>query len=99
MAGIPVIMIGRLPDEPITIGSQMFAEHAFKVSSRDPLPQMPDDCVDEQKISELIPIMPPWVGGPVADDFKSFARGMITPDSRVELCPLTFGGAWFADRR
>src|SRR3954452_7444094 len=56
LAGIPVVMIRDLINETVTVRRDVLAIHALVVSPRDAVPKVPDDCVNEKKLAELIPI-------------------------------------------
>src|SRR5262249_52446250 len=70
LAGVPMIMIGGLVDEPVAERGEMLAIHAFVICARNTLPKMTDDRVDEEQLAVLIPIVPPGICAALADKLE-----------------------------
>src|SRR5207244_3706219 len=88
---VPMIMIGMLVDQIVHMGIEVFAIHPFVMGSRDHLPEVADDSVDEESVTDIIPIHAPGIGCALAHNFEHPPRRMVPPNAAVEL--LTFAGA------
>ena len=97
LAGVPMVMVSGLINEPIAERSEVLAVHSLVVCARNTLPEVTDDGVDEEELAVLIPVVPPGICAALADDLEEFFRGMITPDGAIQFCARAIRRARFAD--
>ena len=96
-ADIKVIMIGGLLDQLVKVLVEMIAVHALIARAGHGMPEVANDGVDEKELAVFVPVVPPRIGGAVADDLERFAGGMIAPNPALDVGALGFGRAGAAD--
>ena len=94
---VPMNMIGRLFDQLIRMRIQVDTVHAFYVRSRDNMPEVADNRVDDEHLAVLIEIESPRVGHSVHHWFDGTMDGMVSPNTGIDLDALRVARAWFAD--
>ena len=61
------------------------------VSSRDDVPEMSDDRIDEKELPVLVPVVPPRVDRTVSQDLDHLAFRVVAPDPSVDGSPMLGG--------
>ena len=97
LSNIEVIMIGGLLDQLVKVLVEMIAVHALIARAGHSMPEVADDGVDEKELAVFVPVVPPWIGGAVADDLERFAGGMIAPNATLNVSAFGFGRAGATD--
>ena len=98
-AGVPVVVVGVLPDELVGVRREFLAVHALVMRAGDQVPEVPDDGVREKRLAVPVPIQAPRVGGTGGDDLENLPRGMKAPDRAIHGDALVRRRAGFADPR
>ena len=97
LAGVEVPVVGVHVEPLIDAGVWVGAEVLQEVRARNVVPEVAVDGVDEEQFAVLVPVVPPWVGGAVAEDFDDFAPRMVAKNSTLHRLAICLGGPWFSD--
>ena len=92
-------MIGVLINQSVGVRVHIVAVHELEMRSRNRVPEVADDRVDEEGFAHRVPVVAPGIRGALAHGFDDVAGGMIAPDAAVHPHTLGFRRAGPADTR
>ena len=96
---VPMVVIGRLLDRPVSVGVKVRAIHPVVTGTGDNVPKVADHRVDHEQFALIIKVHTPGVRRAMTDDFKLFVERVITPDATIDRRTLGTGGPRFTNER
>src|SRR5262245_58677317 len=74
-------MIGMLGDQFIAVWIWIIAIHPLQMRTRNGVPKVSDDRVDEERLAQFVPVEPPWIRRSLRDSLDHATLRMVAPNA------------------